>query len=70
VRIEPDFFAGTMFWVRPKALAPLRQLALSRDFEPDQGRTDGALEHAVERVLSIAVKAAGYQIEDINGLRV
>ncbi len=69
-RVEPDFFAGTMFWVRPKALAPLRKLVLSRDFEPDRGRTDGALEHAVERVLTIAVKTAGYEIQEINGLRI
>ncbi|HEY1944485.1 MAG TPA: rhamnan synthesis F family protein [Roseiarcus sp.] len=69
-RIEPDFFAGTMFWVRPKALGPLRKLVLSRDFEPDQGRTDGALEHAVERVLAIAVKTADYGIQEINGLRI
>jgi hypothetical protein len=69
-RVEPDFFAGTMFWVRPEALAPLRGLRLSGDFEADQGKTDGALEHAVERVLSIAVKCAGYKIGEINGLRV
>ncbi len=68
-RVEPDFFAGTMFWVRPKALASLRNLALSDQFEPDQGKTDGALEHAVERVLSIAVKGAGYKVKAINGLR-
>lgn len=68
-RVEPDFFAGTMFWVRPKALASLRDLGLSQDFEADQGKTDGALEHAVERVLSIAVKRAGYKVSEINGLR-
>lgn len=69
-RIVPDFFAGTMFWVRPKALAPLRDLRLAEEFEADQGKTDGSLEHAVERVLSIVVMRAGYKISDINGLRV
>ena len=69
-RIQPDFFAGTMFWVRPKALAPLRALRLSREFEADQGKRDGTLEHAVERSVSSVVRIAGYDIEDINGLRV
>jgi Rhamnan synthesis protein F len=68
-QILPDFFAGTMFWVRPKALAPLRALRLSEEFEADEGKKNGTLEHAVERTLSNVVKLAGYDIEEINGLR-
>ena len=68
-QILPDFFAGTMFWVRPKALAPLRALRLSHEFEADQDKKNGTLEHAVERTLSNVVKCAGYDIEEINGLR-
>jgi hypothetical protein len=68
-QIQPDFFAGSMFWFRPKALTPLRALRLSQEFEGDQGKRDGALEHAVERTFSNVVTAAGYEVEEINGLR-
>lgn len=66
--IEPDFFAGTMFWVRPRALALLRAARLSHAFEADQGRTDGTLEHALERTVSSLVKMAGYEVEESDAL--
>ena len=58
-----DFFAGTMFWVRPRALAPLRRLLLTSKFPVEQGRSDGALEHAVERLFATSVVAAGLRLE-------
>jgi hypothetical protein len=62
-----DFFGGTMFWVRPEALKPLRELRLSLEFAEEQGLLDGDLPHAVERVLSTAVVAAGYRLESCDG---
>ncbi len=62
-----DFFGGTMFWVRPDALAPLRQLKLSEAFPQETGLLDGGLEHAVERIFGAAVVAAGYRLADSDG---
>jgi lipopolysaccharide biosynthesis protein len=61
----PDFFKGTMFWVRPQALAPLRRLGLAQgSFEAETGQVDGALEHAVERLFGYGAEQAGYRIKD------
>jgi hypothetical protein len=62
-----DFFGGTMFWVRPEALAPLRSLGLSEDFSEEKGLLDGGLEHATERLFGASVVAAGYRLADIDG---
>lgn len=60
---EFDFFEGTMFWVRLRALEPIRRLKLSDDaFLPELGRLDGAPEHAVERMFNHSVRAAGYEV--------
>jgi lipopolysaccharide biosynthesis protein len=46
-----DFFAGTMFWIRRDLLDLLKPLDLSLDSFPDEkGQTDGALQHALERL--------------------
>lgn len=68
-RVEPDFFEGTMFWVRTSAFDRLRDLRLSSRFLREQGAKDGALEHAVERIFATSVTLAGYKIEDIDVLR-
>ena len=59
-----DFYGGTMFWVRPEALRPLRDLRLASAFPDEQGRHDGALEHATERLFATSVVAAGYRLAD------
>lgn len=63
-----DFFGGTMFWVRPAALAPLKELKLSEEFSQEQGKLDGALEHALERLFSTAAEVAGYRMASVDGL--
>ena len=67
-RVEPDFFEGTMFWVRTRAFDKLRDLRLSSRFLREQGAKDGALEHAIERIFATSVTLAGYRIEDTDAL--
>ncbi len=57
-----DFPLGTMFWARPKALAPLADLALGWDDMPDEPiPRDGTVLHALERLMPLIVEKAGYQ---------
>ncbi len=62
-----DFFGGTMFWVRPEALKPLRDLRLAEDMPYETGLIDGDLPHAIERVLPTSVLAAGYKLANSDG---
>jgi lipopolysaccharide biosynthesis protein len=63
-KFQLDFFGGTMFWVRPEALKPLRDLHLAADMPYESGLIDGDLPHALERVLPTSVLAAGYKLAD------
>lgn len=66
--IAVSFFEGSMFWFRPAALEPLRTLHIAtEDFEPEDGRTDGALHHAIERVFNLSALAAGYDVVSDTG---
>jgi lipopolysaccharide biosynthesis protein len=62
-----DFFGGTMFWVRPEALKPLRDLRLAADMPSESGLIDGDLPHALERVLPTSVVVAGYKLANSDG---
>jgi lipopolysaccharide biosynthesis protein len=53
-----------MFWVRPEALRPLRNLQLAAGMPPERGLVDGDLPHALERVLPTSVLVAGYKLAD------
>jgi lipopolysaccharide biosynthesis protein len=63
-KFQLDFFGGTMFWVRPEALKPLRQLRLAAAMPHESGLVDGDLHHALERVLPTSVLVAGYTLAD------
>jgi hypothetical protein len=66
-KFQLDFFGGTMFWVRPEALKPLRELRLAADMPRETGLVDGDLPHALERVLPTSVLVAGYKLADSGG---
>jgi Rhamnan synthesis protein F len=69
-RYRLDFFGGTMFWVRPEALRPLRELRLASSFPEEQGLLDGGLEHATERLFATAAVVAGFSLADSDGYEV
>ena len=69
-KFKLDFFGGTMFWVRPEALKPLRDLHLAADMPYESGLIDGDLAHALERVLPTSVLVAGYKLADSEGYEV
>jgi lipopolysaccharide biosynthesis protein len=65
-RVPLDFFAGCMFWVRPEALAPLRQLDLQvGNFAVPSARRNGTLAHVVERLFNVAARQAGFRVGDL-----
>jgi hypothetical protein len=65
-----DFYGGTMFWARPEALRPLRDLKLARTFPEEQGLLDGGLEHATERLFTTSAVVAGFKLADSDGYEV
>lgn len=56
-----SFPVGSMFWARREALLPLLDLHLaSADFPNEEGQRDGTLQHAIERLLGLACRQAGW----------
>lgn len=66
--MRPSFFEGSMFWVRPKAMASLKRLNIRlEEFEAEEGELDGTLHHALERVFVTMALADGYETWPIEG---
>ena len=58
-----NFIAGSMFWFKPPAIAPILRLDLQdTDFPEEFGQKDGTLAHALERIISLLALKQGYQI--------
>ncbi|MBR4152956.1 MAG: hypothetical protein IKT98_08370 [Selenomonadaceae bacterium] len=56
-----EFPAGSMFWFKTKALAPLFESNLTFDDFPDElGQVDGTLAHAIERTFLFIVESSGF----------
>ncbi len=64
---QPDderetFIAGSMFWVRLSALRPILDVHLQpSQFEYEAGQVDGTLAHAIERIVALAARNAGFR---------
>ena len=54
------FAAGSMFWFRRSALAPLADPKLSELFEVEEGQLDGTTAHAIERLFAVVARRQGY----------
>jgi hypothetical protein len=65
-RRDITFFAGSMFWFRPEALAALRTPPPSGwAFPPEPIADSGTLAHALERLLPSAAKFAGWRVDTL-----
>lgn len=56
-----EFFAGTMFFIKPIVLKKLKNKFTINDFV-ENGALDGNLEHAIERIFINLCRDAGYDI--------
>lgn len=71
-QLSIGFFAGTMFWARLDALAPLlhRHYRLWA-YDPEQGRINGTLAHTLERLFTVVPALNGRRVYEVgpDGLR-
>lgn len=61
---QVNFPAGSMFWFRGKAIAPLVQMKLTLDdFADEAGQCDGTLAHAIERLFPYYSNLSGFDFK-------
>jgi lipopolysaccharide biosynthesis protein len=64
-----EFPVGSMFWARADALAPLLASHLTyHDFEAESGKTDGTLNHTIERNFSHIALSQGLPIAVLKNI--
>ena len=62
-----EFPAGSMFWFKPQALAPLLNCGLTfADFPAEKAQTDGTLAHALERIFLYVPEREGYRYAKVS----
>lgn len=65
--LDASFVAGSMFWVRIDALAPILDAAfMAGEFEQECGQLDGTLAHAIERLFLVAAQYNGWEIRMVS----
>ncbi|RAP58440.1 glycoside hydrolase family 99-like domain-containing protein [Oleiagrimonas sp. MCCC 1A03011] len=58
------FVAGSMLWLRLRAIRPLLDAHLGPwEFEAEAGQVDGTLAHAIERIFTLSSRAEGLRLE-------
>ena len=63
-----EFPAGSMFWFKPQALAPLLNSGLTfDDFPEERGQLDGTIAHAIERAFLFIAETAGFTWVKVDG---
>ncbi|KAF1708899.1 hypothetical protein CSC70_12445 [Pseudoxanthomonas kalamensis DSM 18571] len=64
---DAEFIAGSMYWLRLRALRPLLDVHIEDwEFEDESGQLDGTMAHAVERLINATIATAGMHIRDIK----
>lgn len=58
-----EFAAGSMYWIRAFVLQGLRAFTMGpADFEDEDGQIDGTTAHALERIIGIVTREAGFRL--------